>query len=66
MVTKINDEKELIPTNIALQVIRDTGLSISLTTLISWAQNYKIGKKIGGRWHINKQKLLKMLEKGNA
>lgn len=63
---KTNDEKELIPTNVALQIVSDAGLSITLTTLISWAQNYKIGKKIGGRWQIDKQKLLKMLEKGNS
>lgn len=57
---------EYIDTNAALDIIKNGGISpVSLPTLINWIRNYKIGKKIGGRWRVNKQKLIEMLQKGN-
>lgn len=62
----VPENNSYIDTNMALIIIENTGISqISLPTLINWIQNYKIGKKVGGRWRIDKQKLIEMLEKGN-
>ena len=58
--------EELIDTNEALKIVCDKGVvPISLPTLINWIQVYRIGKKVGGRWWIDKEKLTEMLEKGN-
>ena len=54
---------EIIGTTEALKIIQKIGkLSITLPTIISWTQKYNIGKKIGGRWWINKQKLIDYLK----
>lgn len=59
-------KKILISTSEALEIIVKKAVPpISLPTLISWAQTYKIGKKVGGRWWINEAKLVKMLQEGN-
>ena len=56
----------LISTNSALSIIAEKAVvSISLPTLINWAQTYKIGKKVGGRWWIDEKKLIIMLKEGN-
>lgn len=56
----------LIDTNEGLKIVFNKGVApISLPTLINWIQAYKIGKKIGGRWWVDKEKLTAMLEKGN-
>lgn len=61
---QFNDD--FIDTNEALKIVADIGPTpISLPTLIDWAETYKIGKKIGGRWWINKQELTDMLIRGN-
>lgn len=60
------NNREYIDTNKALDIIKNIGItSVSLPTLISWIQHYKIGKKVGGRWWIDKLKLTEMLQKGN-
>lgn len=65
----MNDQQlneDFIDTNKALEIIKAKGVvSVSLPTLINWIQTYSIGKKVGGRWWINKEKLIEMLEKGN-
>jgi hypothetical protein len=58
-------KEKYIDTGEALKIIEIMGSSVSLPTLINWIQNYKIGKKVGGRWQVEKQKLVKMLNKGN-
>ena len=58
--------KEYMNTKHALEVIKKIGTKpTSLTTLISWINVYGIGKKVGGRWWVNKAKLIDMLNKGN-
>lgn len=60
-------ESDHIDTTEALKIINEIAAApVSLPTLISWAQNYKIGKKVGGRWWIDKQKLIDMLREGNS
>lgn len=62
----VAENNPYIDTNTALIIIKNTGISqVSLPTLISWIRTYKIGKKVGGRWQIDKQKLIEMLESGN-
>ena len=57
---------EYIDTNEARKIIKNIrGTPLSLWSLISWIRVYGIGKKVGGRWWINKAKLVSMLEKGN-
>ena len=61
-----SNEDVYISTTEALWFIEKKGAGpISLPTLINWLKTYKIGKKIGGRWQVNKAKLFKMLKKGN-
>ena len=59
-------EIKYIDTKESLKIIEGMGSPVSLPTLINWIQNYKIGKKVGGRWKVDKQKLIKMLDKGNS
>lgn len=60
-------EISYIRTKEALEIVNDKGVApVSLPTLISWIRTYKIGKKVGGRWWIDKQKLVKMLQDGNS
>lgn len=60
-------EISYIRTKEALEIVNDKGVvPVSLPTLISWIRTYKIGKKVGGRWWIDKQKLVKMLQDGNS
>lgn len=60
-------EISYIRTKEALEIVNDKGVvPVSLPTLISWIRTYKIGKKVGGRWWIDKQKLIKMLQDGNS
>ena len=58
--------ESFIDTNEALRIVLDKGVvPISLPTIINWIQTYGIGKKVGGRWWVDKEKLTEMLEKGN-
>lgn len=58
-------DPKYIDTTTALQLVFIKGFSISLPTLISWIRTYQIGKKVGGRWRVDRQKLIEMLDKGN-
>lgn len=49
-------------TSKALSIVEDYGMEISLTTLYNWCENYKIGKKIGGRYRISEKRLKLVLE----
>jgi len=55
-----------IDTPQALKIIEEQGIkAITLPTLISWCEKYRIGKKMGGRWFIDEQKLKNFLTKGS-
>jgi len=54
-----------IDTNEATIIIEEAGITVSLPTLIKWIDNYGLGNKLGGRWRINKNKLIEMLKEGN-
>ena len=43
----------------ASEAVKLTG--ITKPTLISWADKYHIGRKIGGRWYLHQEKLANLL-----
>lgn len=54
--------KKTISTKEAMEVITDNELgTITRATLIHWIKEYKLGKKIGGRWRIDEDRFLKYL-----
>ena len=57
---------DYISTTEALDIIEGSVLSkrIVLPTLIAWAKRYNLGRKFGGRWYIDKDKLLAFLRNG--
>lgn len=58
---------QYITTKEAINIISDNGVGpISLPTMITWAKKHKIGKKVGGRWQIDRKKLEEYIQKGNS
>ncbi len=56
------DNKHLVNTNSALLMFEKFNLTPpSRATLIKWLRKYKMGKKLAGRWLIDKEKLKKFL-----
>jgi len=53
-----------ITTGKAIELLQKRGYDISLPTLIKWTKQYKIGKKVFGRWYIDEAKLLWFLKYG--
>lgn len=59
------DEIVYIKTADARKIIFQAGVGAPTpTTLISWISKYKLGKKIGGRWVVDRQKLQDFIDKG--
>ena len=54
--------KEWIDTNAALELASQYGVSVSRVTMINWASDRGLGKKVGGRWLIDKKELIIFLE----
>ena len=47
----------------ALKLVADIAPApVSLVTLITWCRKYRIGTKIGGRWWVDHDKLMKFLK----
>ena len=62
----IDESIEYISTVEAQQIVFNAGFgSKSNQTIISWITKYGLGKKIGGRWAIDKSKLITFLEGGS-
>ena len=52
-----------ISTRTALQIVSDIAPArVSLVTLITWCRKYRIGTKVGGRWWVDRDKLIKFLK----
>ena len=50
----------------ALELIADIAPArVSLVTLITWCRKYRIGTKVGGRWWVDHDKLMKFLKVKN-
>ena len=47
----------------ALELVADIAPTrVSLVTLITWCRKYRIGTKVGGRWWVDHDKLMKFLK----
>lgn len=58
-------ENPYIATKEALEIINQSWHgAITLPTLISWCNEYKIGFKFAGRYKIDKKNLIDFLKKG--
>jgi hypothetical protein len=65
METQIEEKEEMIGTPEARALIKEHGpAEVSLPTVIGWCKQYHLGVKIGGRWYLYKDKLLKFLSEG--
>lgn len=55
-------EHNWINTNQAIQIIRGHDISCTRTSLLTWIGKYCLGKKVGGRWYIDKERLYEFLK----
>lgn len=63
MIETKKPEKILTPE--AREIIsKYTERKVSLKRMIDWIIRYKLGQKIGGRWYIDREKLIRFLENG--
>lgn len=53
------DLSQLLTTS---EVIEQLEVPVPLPTLIRWCNHYGIGKKVGGRWYVDPQKLNLLLQ----
>lgn len=67
----INDKKESVKkaldyltTTEALMLVGFKKYHITLPTLLTWCKKYNIGRKVGGRWYIDRDKFTSFLENG--
>jgi len=37
-------------------------VSVTTETVYTWCEKYNIGRKVGGRWYVNKKRLILLLE----
>ncbi len=59
---KFFDNNHLINTNSAMLLFKKHKLTPpSRSTLIKWTRKYKMGKKLAGRWLIDKNKLVELI-----
>lgn len=54
-----------ITTTEAIRLAKQRGFILTRPTLIKWLDELGIGKKVGGRYYINKDKFLWWLKYGN-
>ncbi|MCJ7747867.1 MAG: hypothetical protein MUP27_08990 [Desulfobacterales bacterium] len=59
---KVQKKEGLINTNRAMEIVAQHGISCTRTSLLTWINKYKLGKKIGGRWYVDEQRLRVFLE----
>lgn len=56
-----------ISTNDTIQFINEKyNMKITLVTLINWIKSQNLGRKIGGRWQVDKDLLIQYLESNNG
>lgn len=60
--TKNKTEKQLIDTNTALPLVKEIcDLTITRKTLLIWLKKNNLGRKIGGRWLVYRDKFTSYL-----
>lgn len=58
-------DPKYIDTNYATKLLKDTcNMSVTKKTLLTWLVQYQMGRKIGGRWIVYREKFMKFLEEG--
>lgn len=58
-------DPEHIDTNYATKLVKDTcNMSVTKKTLLTWLVQYQMGRKIGGRWIVYREKFMKFLKEG--
>jgi len=56
-----------LSTKEALELVADIAPArVSLVTMITWCRKYRIGTKVGGRWWVDHDKLMKFLKVKNG
>ncbi len=58
-------KEDWINTNQAMQIIKEHGISCTRTSLLTWISKYRLGKKVGGRWYVNEERLHEFLQGGD-
>lgn len=56
------DKTIWIDTNEAMELASQNGAPISRQTVINWVSEYDLGRKIGGRWRVDKNRLMNFLQ----
>lgn len=67
MLKKKNKSPGQIYINTAQALIlieEEMGWSVTLPTLIAWLSKNKLGRKIGGRWQVDRNALTEYMRKG--
>lgn len=65
---KTKSKRNLISTEEALQVVSRYGKEVVKATLLKWVKTNNIGHQCAprSRWYIQKDKLIRLLEKGKG
>jgi len=58
----MENKTDFINTNQAMKIIREHDIACTRPSLLSWVEKYHLGKKIAGRWYIDKKRLYKFLK----
>lgn len=54
-----------ILTKRAMEIVEEElGMGVSKPTILKWANQFGLGKKVGGRWFFNEEKLRYYLQYG--
>jgi len=54
---RIQKREDWINTNQAMEIVKESGISCTRTSLLTWIKKYCLGKKVGGRWYVDKERL---------
>lgn len=58
----MKNNEDWIDTNQGIQIIKKYGVSCTRTSLLAWIRKYHLGKKVGGRWYVDREQLYKFLK----
>ncbi len=57
---------DYLTTTEAMMLVGFKKYHITLPTLLTWCKKYTLGRKVGGRWYIDRGKFTAFLENGEA
>jgi len=61
-VKKIPEPSKYITPQEAHDLILESGIERSIQTVYTWIEKYGLGKRIGGRWGVDREKLVKFIK----